>query len=120
VKAIFKLIVIALLANALWRVGSAYTTFYKFKDSVYAAAMQEGSTEGELRQKIVELASTYDLPLADEDLTVTHDPHHTAVEGSYKAPVAILPGYDYPWPFHVDVDAYPIAPPTRRGDLLKP
>jgi hypothetical protein len=120
VKTIIKLIVVALLANALWRVGNAYATFYKFKDSVTEAAAQGESTEDELRQKIVELASTYDLPLDANDVTVTREVHHTSVRGSYKQAVAMLPGFEYQWPFTIDLDAYPIAPPTRRGDLIKP
>ena len=105
-KTLLKLIVVALIANALWRTGSAYATFYKFKDAVSEAAIQEGNTEEDLKQKIVELAQTYDLPLTASALAVSR--------------VAILPGYEYPWPFTVDIDAYPIAAPTRRGDLLKP
>ena len=119
-KTILKLIVVAILANALWRVGTAYAAFYKFKDSVTEAASQGESTEEELRQKIVELASTYDLPLTADDVTVTRDVHHTAIRGSYKQRVAMFPGFDYQWPFNIDLDAYPIAPPTRRGDLIKP
>ena len=113
-KTILKLIVVAILANALWRVGTAYAAFYKFKDS------QGESTEEELRQKIVELASTYDLPIRADDVTVVREVHHTAIHGSYKQGVAMFPGFEYQWPFSIDLDAYPIAPPTRRGDLIKP
>ena len=119
-KTLLKLIVVALIAHALWRTGSAYATFYKFKDSVSEAAMQEGNTEEDLKQKIVELAQTYDLPLTASALTVSREAHHTTVQASFTKPVAIRPGYEYPWPFTVDIDAYPIAAPTRRGDLLKP
>lgn len=118
-KAIFKLIVVALLANALWRVGTAYASFYRFKDSVYEAAIQEATTEEELRQKIAGLAETYDLPLTEDAITVTRDVHHTTIQGSYKKPVAVLPGYEYPWAFNLDIDAYVIAPPVSRDDLIK-
>jgi hypothetical protein len=37
-----------------------------------------------------------------------------SVKTSYTSPVAILPGYEYQWPFSVDVDAYVIAAPVRR------
>ena len=119
-KTLFKLVVVALMANAIWRVGVAYSSFYKFKDSVYAAAMQEGLTDEQLRQKIVELASTYDVPLTADGITLQREQNHTVVLGSYSTPVAVLPGYDYQWPFDVNVDAYVVAPPTRRNDLVKP
>ena len=56
-----------LIANALWRIGTAYVAFYKFKDSVRSGVDGKGQSEEELRQKILELASTYDVPLAEED-----------------------------------------------------
>jgi hypothetical protein len=120
VKTLVKLIVVALFANALWRVGSTYATFYKFKDSVTEAATQEGTAEDDLRRKIVELARTYDVPLTAPAITITREAQHTSVQASYTKPVAVLPGYEYPWPFTVDIDAYPIVTPTRRGDLIKP
>jgi hypothetical protein len=119
VKALLKLIVVALIANAVWRTGSAYVTFYKFKDSIYEAAMQQASTEDDLKSKIVELAQTYDVPVTADTLDVNRDVHHTAVHASYTKLVAILPGYDYAWPFTVDIDAYVIATPGTR-DPIKP
>lgn len=111
-KAILKLIVVVLMANALWRIGSAYTSFYKFKDSVRAAAMDEGKSEDDLRQKILELASTYDVPLTAEAITIRREQRQTVVESSYTTPVAVLPGYEYQWPFSLVVDAFPIGPPV--------
>ena len=111
-KAILKLIVVVLVANALWRVGSAYVSFYRFKDSVRAAAMDQRQSEYRLRQKILELASMYDVPLTEEAITIRREQRHTFVEGSYVTPVAVLPGYEYQWPFSMAVDAYVVAPPS--------
>jgi hypothetical protein len=119
VKAIVKLIVIALLANALWRVGSVYASYYKFKDAVTDAAMEEGISEDDLRQKIADLATTYDLPLKSDAITVRQDVHHTSIQGSFTKPIAVVPGFDYAWPFDMNVDAYIVAAPTPRGNLLK-
>jgi hypothetical protein len=120
VKTLIKLIVVALLANALWRVGTAYTAFYRFRDSVTEVATLGDGTAEELRQKIAELASTYDVPLAADDLTVTREVNLTLVRGSYRKPISMFPGFEYQWPFSVDIDAYPITPPTRRGAPIKP
>jgi hypothetical protein len=109
VKAILKLIAVVLIANALWRVGSAYASFYRFKDSVRAAAMDQRQSEDHLRQKILELASMYDVPLTEEAITIRREQGHTIVESPYTTPVAVLPGYEYQWPFSVDVDAHVIA-----------
>lgn len=119
-KTLVKLIVVALIANALWQVGSTYATFYRFKDSVTEAAAQQVTTVDDLRQKIVELAQTYDVPLTADALTITREAQHTSVQASYAKPVAVLPGYEYRWPFAIDIDAYPTAAPARRGDPIKP
>ena len=118
-KIVLKLIVVALLANALWHVASAYVTSYRFNDAVLGAALQEGIPEDELRQKVVDLASTYSVPIAAAGITFSFEEHHTTVAGSYTLPVSLFPGYEYRWPFNLSVDAYVVAPPTRRGDLIK-
>jgi hypothetical protein len=106
-KLLLKLALVALIANAAWRVGSAYVTFYRFKDAVTETA-QFGTqkSKAELRQRILELASEYDVPLAADAVSVRRDDrNHTVVDGSYTQPVDVLPGYRYLWPFvwHVDV-----------------
>ena len=118
-KAILRLIVVALVANALWHVGSAFSSYYKFKDSVHAAAMEKGKSEDGLRQKIVELASTYDMSVTEDMVTIKSEEHHTIVEASFTQPISLLPGYQYPWPFSMIVDAYVITP-VKLNDLGKP
>jgi hypothetical protein len=119
VKTILRFIVVALVANATWHVGSALTSYYKFKDSVYAAAMERGRGENDLREKIVELASTYDMPVTGDMVRIRSEEHHTIVEASFTQPISVLPGYQYPWPFSMTVDAFLITP-VRLNDLVKP
>lgn len=118
-KVILKFIVVALIANAIWHVGSAFASYSKFKDSVYAAAMEKGTTEDGLRQKTVELASTYDLPVTGDLVTIRSEEHHTIVEARFTQPISVLPGYQYPWPFSMTVDAY-VLTPVKLNDLAKP
>jgi hypothetical protein len=107
VKFLVKLAVAGLIANATWRLGSAYLQFYKFKDAVTEVAQFGREKSGaDLHRRVLELASQYDIPLADEGLTVKRDDHnHTVIDGAYEQTVDLLPGYRYPWSFtmHVDV-----------------
>jgi hypothetical protein len=120
VKTLIKLAIVALLANALWRLGTTYSSYYRFKDSVYSAALQQGRSDDNLREKVAELATTYDVPLKAENVTIRREEeHHVVIEGSYKKAIALLPGYEYAWPFSVSVDAYIIAPP-RLNELPRP
>jgi hypothetical protein len=115
VKLLIKLVIVGLIANAAWRLGSAYVTFYRFQDAVAEIAQFGAQRSGaDLHQRVGDLASQYGLPLADDAFTVRRDErNHTYVDGSYVAPVEFLPGYRYPWTFtwHVDVLTLSASPP---------
>ena len=67
IKLIIKLAIAALVANAAWRLGSTYLAFYKFQDAVKESVLfGADKTVDQLRARTMELASQYDLPLADE------------------------------------------------------
>ena len=105
IKLILKLALVALIANASWRVGSAYVAHYKFQDSVQQAALFRGSqTDDVLRRRIFELASDYDIPVTDDEVTITTSEHHTVVDGGYTRIIELVPGYKYPWEFTFHVD----------------
>lgn len=105
IKLILKLAVVALLANASWRVGSAYVAHYKFEDSVQQAALFRGSqTDDVLRRRVFEIASDYDIPVTEDELTLTTSEHHTVIDGGYTRIIELVPGYKYPWEFTFHVD----------------
>ena len=84
IKLFIKLALAALIANAAWRVGSAYMTFYKFQDAVSEASQFSGQkSEDELHQRVLELASDYDVPLASNAVTVRRENQHTVIDGTY-------------------------------------
>jgi len=105
IKLILKLAVVALVANASWRVGSAYVAHYKFTDAVQQSALFRGNkTDDALRQRIFELASDFDIPVTDGDLTLMTLEHHTVVDGNYTRIIEIAPGFKYPWAFAFHID----------------
>jgi hypothetical protein len=120
IKTIIKLAVAALIANAAWRMGSAYMTFYRFKDAVTEAAQySKGKSEDELRQRVFELASNYDVPLSEDAVAVRRQDNHTLVDASYTQPVDVLPGYRYQWPLAVNIDTFTIIP-IKPSDVINP
>ena len=105
IKLAIKLAIVALLANAAWRIGSAYASYYKFKDAVHETTLYgPDKTDLQLRTRIVELASEYDLAIPEDSFTIRRELNHTIVDGTFMQPVEILPRYKYPWTFtwHVD------------------
>ena len=120
IKAIIKLVIVALLANAIWRIGSAYISHYRFKDAVNEMALHsKGKTLEEMKDKVLELAAAYDEPINSDAVSVRRDDPHTIIEGSYKKPVLLAPGFEYAWPFTINVDAMVIVP-VKLGDLANP
>jgi hypothetical protein len=105
IKAILKLVVVVLLAKASWQVGTAYVLHYKFTDSVQQTTLFRGKrTDEVLRQRVFELASDFDIPVTDADVSLRSEDHHTIVEGSYKRDIELLPGFRYAWPFSFYID----------------
>ena len=75
IKLIIKLAIAALIANAAWRLGSTYLAFYKFQDAVKESVLfGADKTVDQLRSRTMELASQYDLPLAEENFTINWFP----------------------------------------------
>ena len=112
-KLLVKLALAALIANAAYRVGSAYLSYYRFTDAV-AQTAQFGTdrSRAELQRRVLELASQYDVPLAEDGFTIRRtDESHTIVDGSYLQSVDLLPGYRYPWLFTVHVDVFTTRTP---------
>lgn len=120
IRFILRLAIAAFIVNATWRVGSAYMTYYRFTDTVTQTAQySKGKSEEELRQRVLELAAEYDVPLGENAVTVRRKSNHTFVDGSFTKPVDLLPGYRYPWPFRVNIDVFTITP-VKLGDLANP
>ena len=114
VKLFIKLALSALITNAVWHIGSAYVTFYRFKDAVTETA-QFGSERpiAEIQERVMALASRHDIPLDKSDVTVRRDEgNHTYIDGSYVQPLDLLPGYRYPWSFALHVDVFTIGSPS--------
>ena len=117
-KFIVKLLIAALIANAAWHVMSAYASFWKFKDAV-AQTAQFGNDKSVamLKNRILQLATEYDLPVDDNGFTVTRSREslHTVVDGSYTREIELVPGYSRRWPFPFHIDTFSDAPMTGDG-----
>jgi hypothetical protein len=104
IKLAIKLAIAALLANALYHIGSEYLTFVRFRDAVRATAMYRARDDDDLRRRVVALASQYDVPLAGADLAIARQANVVSVSGSYHKPIEILPQYPVSWPFDLSLE----------------
>ena len=91
IKLAIKLAIVALLANAAWHLMAAYTSHYKFKDAVQQATLfgNDKSVE-QIKTRVLALASDYDLPLREGDVSVRREQLHTFVDGAYTKSLDLL------------------------------
>ena len=120
IKLIVKLALAALIANACWRFGSAYASYYRFKDAVeQATQFSGGRSDAELQQRIIELAAEYDIPLAPDGFAIRHVGDHTFTEGEYQQPIDLAPGVTRPWTFKWQTDTLVLVPPKADPSAVK-
>jgi hypothetical protein len=117
-KTILKLVVVALVANALWHVFGAYAPHYRLIDGAQSVAQFRGDlTDVGVRDKVLLLGEQLDVPLAEDEVKVTHDIAHTRIDISYTRAVELLPGMKRPLPFTGHVEVLNSRPPV--GDPLR-
>jgi len=115
IKLVVKLAIVALAANAAWHVMTAYAAHYKFTDAVQQTTLFGNDKSVErLKARVLELAVEYDLPIGEDEFTLTRDNYHTIVDGSYTRKVDLLPNYSRDWSFTFHVDTFSEAPITGK------
>jgi hypothetical protein len=120
IKLLVKLAIAALVANAVYRVGSEYLTLIRFRDGVRDAAVYKAKTDDDLRKRIAELATEYDIPLGEDGIGINRQDRRVTVNAEYRKPIELLPSYAVQWPFDASVEVetssvalLPGAPPQR-------
>ncbi len=103
-KTVIKLIIVALVLNAAYRVGSAYWTHYQFQDSIQQMAQfSEHAAPEDLRTKILEMAGTLGVPIEPDNLTITRGNRRIDIDGSYFRDLEIVPRFKRRWDFTIHV-----------------
>ena len=105
-KLVIKLVIVALVANAAWHLGNAYMSFYRFKDGVEQAALfAAGKSDAAVKQRVLDLATQYSVPVDEDSFTLRREAGHTYISGGYTQPVDLLPNYHFPWKFSFSVES---------------
>jgi len=118
-KLLIKLAFTALIANAAFRLGTEYLTHYKFRDTVREAAMYRAGSDDELRQRVMETAASYSIPLKEDAFTIRRDSGQAFIQGSYTKPIELVPGFPYSWRFDWEIEAIVSDVPRLPGSLPK-
>jgi hypothetical protein len=103
-KTLLKLIVVLLILNAAYRVGTAYWTHYQFQDSIQQMAQfAEHAAPDDLRTRILEQAGTLGVPIDPDHLSVTRGNRRIDIDGSYVRDLELLPRFTRRWDFSIHV-----------------
>jgi hypothetical protein len=103
-KTVIKLVVVLLILNGAYRVGSAYWTHYQFQDSIQQMAQfSEHAAPEELKTKILEQASTLGVPINADNLTVVRGNRRIDIDGTYFRDLEIVPRFKRHWDFTIHV-----------------
>jgi hypothetical protein len=109
-KTLIKLLVVVLVLNAVYRVGSAYWTHYKFQDSIQQMAQfSEHAAPEELRAKILEQAGTLGVPIESENLTVNRGNRRIEIDGRYVRDLELFPRFKRRWDFTIHVNVLTLS-----------
>lgn len=104
IKLIIKLAIVALLANAGYRIGTEYLAHIRFRDAVREVGTFRSKDNEDLRKRIAVAADKFDIPQADEDLDIVRQGRHVVVKGVYQKQIEVVPGYLYPWDFKWELE----------------
>jgi RecA-family ATPase len=115
---LIRLIVVLLIAHALYRFAPPYIHYHQFKDAVAEAAMFAKDTpEHEIVDRVMDLAATYQVPIERDAVQVTRDKQYTHINVAYEEQIEWLPSYKRPMPFSVSAQGWHSQPPTRTDGL---
>ena len=110
IKKIISLIVFLVIANSAYHIGSEYLTYVRFRDAVRDAAMFKAKNNTDLTARIMDLAGQFDVPLDEDNLTISREDRRVNIDGWYDKPIEVVPNYEYPWHFGLALEI--VAPPT--------
>jgi hypothetical protein len=120
VKLTIKLLIVGLIANALYQVVPAYYTNWQFTDAMKELATYPGfrPTLPQVLDKCEKIAKTFDLDLKAADFDVkmagVGGAKVTTIDVSYEVVLKPIPGRPQPHVFAIHVE----GDPPRFGALI--
>jgi hypothetical protein len=108
VKLTIKLLVLAAILHAGYRIVPVFYTHYQFKDALTElATFSTRRTPEDVLERAVKLAKEYKVPLGKEDFLVRRAGQNTTISASYNVQLEYFPRQFYPYDFVLDVQGQP-------------
>jgi hypothetical protein len=95
-KRLIELVIAAAIIYAGWHAGLVYLHHFQFQDALEETArFGRGRSEAQLRERIMEYAAEYEIPLDPAAVLVQSDTNGTRIKAPYTARLQLLPNYVY-------------------------
>jgi hypothetical protein len=116
VKFLFKLGIVLLMANALFRFVPPYWRHHEFESDVKHASLQwRNQTDDAVIEDVLAAAATRSVPIDKENVKIRRVNQHLYLSVAYDVPIELLPSMSRVWRFTSDIDAevlrHPVTPP---------
>ena len=109
-KTLIKLIIAAVVINAVYRSGSVALKYYQFKDQTEQMILfGQNESVSSLTKQILEEATKRSVPLDDEGLTVTRQGGRTVADVDYSESIEVFPRIFYPVKFSFSAEGFGLA-----------
>jgi hypothetical protein len=113
VRTVVKLAIAALVVHAVWKVSPVYLDYVKFRDELTETARRTGARrENEILERVMEVATSMEIPVTREAVRVRKDRDHTFIDATYTENLELLPRVTYPWTINISVDGWTVKPVT--------
>jgi uncharacterized membrane protein len=108
---IIKLLVAALILNAVAQASLAAYKSYTFEDSVHEALLfAPSAADADIIERIGGLADEQEVPLETSKINITRTPNEVRVQMSYVEDISLVPGiYRKAWTFNPSSSARILA-----------
>lgn len=114
-QTLIKLLVAAIVINAVARGGMAAWSYFQLKDAaLQTVVFGAGQTTEQLAESIVQRAAELEVPLQAGGVEVVRQGMRTVATASYTQRVEFFPRYEYPVKFSFSVDGVAIQPATLK------
>ena len=117
-RIIIRLLVVSVIAHAVYEFVPVYVHNCQFTEAVAKAALfAKDRPPHDIVDQVMELAARHEIPVDADAVEVTKDQHKTYITLMYEERIAWLPGVMHAMPFHVAVDGWHVHPPTGVDPL---
>jgi hypothetical protein len=108
VRLTIKLLILAMILHAAFRIVPVFYTHWKFRDALTELATYSNRrTADEVLDKAVRLAKDYELPLDRGDFAIRREKQFTSIATRYDVQLEYFPRQYYPYEFVIDIAGEP-------------